>query len=508
MGRRAVPASMRAVPRVALLALAVGLVLADSSVVTLGLPAVLGDFDASPEGTSWVLTGYNLALAIAALPAAMLIRARGDAAMIARVGLVVFAFASGICALAPSLGVLIAARCLQGLGGAAVACAALPLLRDALGRPRGAAVWGAASAIGAALGPAAGGILTDLFSWEAIFAVQVPIALGCLLATVRPAPGRLDLEAGPQRLWGEHAEPDAERFARPEPRWQRGAGVRVEPTPAPAAEPEPPPAPVAAETPPEARSLLALAFLGAGLTAALFLLVLLLIAGWRREPITAALAVTVMPLAALLSSRIHPHAEARVRGAAGAVLVAGGLAALGLLPEATLAWTVAPQVLIGIGLGLSLGPLTEAALHDRHPLVIHGGWTIAARHAGVVAALALLTPIFTADLEDADDRAKASVVAHVLDTPIAATTKLALGLELAQRLDAADGEVPDIDPAFDAAQPSPEDAPAYARLKDAVEEELDRAATGAFERSFFVGAALALLAVVPLALPRPEASPA
>ena len=70
---RAAPASMRRVPRVALLALAVGLVLADGSVVALGLPDVLTDFRVSPEAVSWVLTGYNLALALAALPAALLL---------------------------------------------------------------------------------------------------------------------------------------------------------------------------------------------------------------------------------------------------------------------------------------------------------------------------------------------------------------------------------------------------------------------------------------------------
>jgi hypothetical protein len=73
--------------------------------------------------------------------------------------------------------------------------------------------------------------------------------------------------------------------------------------------------------------------------------VLLLISGWRHDPLTAAATVTVMPVAALIASRAGTAAEARVRGAAGAVLVAGGLAALGLLPSADLAWTVAPQIL-------------------------------------------------------------------------------------------------------------------------------------------------------------------
>src|SRR3954467_12849746 len=110
---------MGQVSRVALLALAVALVLADSSVVTLGLPSIVADLKTTPEGVSWVLTAYNLVLAIAALPAARLVGRRG-ATPVATAGLAVFAFASLVCAVAPSLGVLIAARCVQGLGGAAV----------------------------------------------------------------------------------------------------------------------------------------------------------------------------------------------------------------------------------------------------------------------------------------------------------------------------------------------------------------------------------------------------
>jgi MFS family permease len=188
--------------RVALLAIAVGLVLADSSVVTLGLPAVLEDFDASPTGVSWVLTSYNLVLALAAVPAALAARRAASDRALAAGGLAVFAFASLLCAVAPSLGTLIGARCLQGLGGAAVACGALALLVDATGsRARGAAVWGAAGALGAAVGPAVGGLLTEALSWEAIFAVQVPLALACLAGVLghpHPQRGQTPSRVGPQ----------------------------------------------------------------------------------------------------------------------------------------------------------------------------------------------------------------------------------------------------------------------------------------------------------------------
>jgi predicted MFS family arabinose efflux permease len=451
---------MAQVPRVALLALAVGLVLADSSVVTLGLPDVLAAFDATPSGASWVLTAYNLVLALAALPAAAL-AARVGAASLARVGLAVFAVASLGCAVAPSLGALVAARAVQGLGGAAVAVAALPLLVAATGdRARGTTAWAVAGAIGAAVGPAAGGLLTEALAWEAIFAVQVPVAVACL------------------------------------------AGVAVA---APAAPPAPPaaaPAPSGDASRPAVPALLALAALGAGLTAALFLLVLLLIAGWRASPLAAALTVTVMPLAALAAGRLGRGLDDRARGAAGAVLVAGGLAALGLLPEAGIAWTILPQALIGLGLGLSLDALTEAAVRGRAPLTTHGAWTIAARHAGIVVALALLTPLFTADLEREEERAEERGLALVLDAPIAPATKLSLGLALAERIDAEPGRVPDVGPAFAAAAPRPDpaDAPALDRLETRLDAELDRAATDAFSRAFLIGAVLAALAAVPLLL--------
>src|SRR5438067_304667 len=116
------------------------------------------------------------------------------------------------------------------------------------------------------------------------------------------------------------------------------------------------------------------------------------------------------------------------------VLIAGGLTGLALWPGAGLAWTVAPQLLVGLGLGLSVDSRTAAALRDRVPRALHGGWTIAARHAGVVVGLAILTPIFTADLRHAETPAKEAVASLVLDAPLPASTKLGLAEGLGRRL--------------------------------------------------------------------------
>src|SRR5919109_114134 len=96
-----------------LLGLAIGLALADSSVVTLALPEVLRDFDVELTTVAWVLTSYNLVLAVLAVPAAYVARRRPRASFVA--GALVFAGASLACALASSFGVLLAGRCVQAV---------------------------------------------------------------------------------------------------------------------------------------------------------------------------------------------------------------------------------------------------------------------------------------------------------------------------------------------------------------------------------------------------------
>jgi hypothetical protein len=244
---------------------------------------------------------------------------------------------------------------------------------------------------------------------------------------------------------------------------------------------------------------LALALLSAALTAALFLLVLLLVDGWAHSPAVAAVAVTAIPVSALAAGPVFRGVRVGTRSEAiaGSVLIAGGLTGLALLPGSELAWTLAPQVLIGLGLGLSVDSLTAAALRDRIPRALHGGWTIAARHAGVVLGIAILTPIFTADLRQAQTPAKEAIAGLVLDAPLPASTKLDLAEQLGRRLVAERGRVPDLRPAFKSLRLPPAQAPAAAALEHGLEDQLKRAATGAFRTAFLVAAGLALLALGP-----------
>jgi predicted MFS family arabinose efflux permease len=446
-------------PRLAALAIAVGLVLADSSIVVLALPRIYRELDTTVAGVTWVLVSFNLVMALAAVPAAHLARRVGPSRM-AAIGLAVFAGAGVACGLSAQLGTLIAARAVQAVGGAAAVTAVLELLPATVGSERRAvAVWATAGATGAALGPAIGGLLTELVSWQSIFLFQAPVAIAAAVPIFTVARH----EAATGVISGE----------------LRPAGR------------------------PHLLANLALAMVSAAIAAALFLLVLLLIEGWRLSPIGAAIVVSVMPLAAVAGARLGDRVpSARARAAAGAILIAGGLGGLALLPKALVVLTLPPQAMVGVGLALVLSALTETALAGRAPQAIHGGWTISARHAGVVVGLLALTPIFTADIAQQRHDAIDAGTAVILDSRVPPLTKIDLARKIESRLEEERGRVPTIGSAFEPLPGDPEERDQVVRLREELQDQLDRGATHAFSASFGLAAILGLLALIPIGLAR------
>jgi MFS family permease len=151
-------AKPRFVPRLAKAAAAtvvlasVAVAFADSSIVVLALPDLLGQFDVSIGSVAWVVTAYNLVLAIAAL-ALVRVAPRLEARRLALIGGMVFLVASLACAVAPGVWSLVACRAAQGLGAALLLLGALPLTRALASTPvRGSALWTGAGVFGAALG--------------------------------------------------------------------------------------------------------------------------------------------------------------------------------------------------------------------------------------------------------------------------------------------------------------------------------------------------------------------
>jgi MFS family permease len=430
-------------------AAAVAVAFADSSIVVLALPSIYGSFGASIVGVSWVITAYNLVVALAALALLPLLR-RVDIARMSRLGLALFGAGALGSAAAPDLAVLIACRCLQGVGAAMLLAGALSLLAALTGsRARSVALWTAAGTFGAAVGPALGGLLTQFLDWRAIFIVQVPLALLALVAA-RAA----------------HVEPEPAAVGRPR------VTVNV-----------------------------GLALVFGALVGALFLAVLLVITVWGLSPLAGAAVVSALPLAALAARRLAAELSPRLAACAGAGLLAAGLVALALLPAASTFVVGVALALCGTGLGLAVPTLTHAAIDPDDGVVRDGTITIGARHAGLVLALALLAPLLSHDLVQGGQQALLGGTKVILQGDAPLTKKIPIALDLRAELASAQkGVVPDLAAPFDQ-QGAQHDANLRA-MRDSLIATLEGAVTRGFRNAFALAALLALLALVPIALAR------
>jgi predicted MFS family arabinose efflux permease len=337
---------------------------------------VLADLHTSVVGLAAILFVYMAVLAVAALITAQ-VGGRIDARRLASGGFALVAVGGLVCALSPSLEVMLLGRVVGAAGGGACAVSSFELLE---GGGRGARAWLVASVLGLAAGPALGGVLTQLFDWRAIFIVQVPVAGAVsLLAYTWPAiVGRPPL--GQSRTAPSH-----------------GRISRVVAT-------------------------LALACISAALSAVLFLLVLVLIAGWSISPIRAAVAVSVLPVAAIVGACIP--GPAWWRAAAGSLLIGAGVLALAWIPQPDLWWTVAPQVLAGVGAGLALRALAGELLPQ--DTMARAGRLLGVRHAAVALVLIALGPLISHQLNAGIRQAQLQGTALVLDAKLSPAQKLRL----------------------------------------------------------------------------------
>ena len=181
----------------AITSLALFAVTLDRLVVATALPAIRTDLGARAADLEWTVNAYTLSFAVLLLTGSALGDRFGRRRMFT-IGVAVFTAGSAAAALAPSIGALIAARVLQGTGGALVTPLTLTMLSAVTPPARRGAVlgaWGGIGGIGAALGPLAGGALTGSAGWRAIFWLNVP--LGLALITLSRL--RLAESCGPRR---------------------------------------------------------------------------------------------------------------------------------------------------------------------------------------------------------------------------------------------------------------------------------------------------------------------
>ncbi len=441
--------------------LSIALAFADASVVVLALPQIVVRLHTSISHVTWVITAYNLSLivcTIAIVPFAARLASRP--ALVT--GLAVFGLASLGSGAAGDLTVLIVFRCVQGAGAALLVSASLPLLARA--GDTGSSLlhrWATTAAFGAAVGPAAGGILTQLFDWRAIFLAQAPVAA---VAAVTAIAGRLEPE-------GSELVDDAEQ--------QRADRDGLSPT----------------------LANVSLALLSAALIGALFLSTVLLINVWTLSPLGAAAALSLIPIATAITGHLVASRSLRLTAAVGSLVLAAGLVVLALITHHELFPALVALALCGTGLGLAFPSLTTVALETHGPLVARAARTVAAREGGLVLGLVLLTPILVNQLKGIQNQATPPITAVVTAAPVSLGTKLDLAGALeSAAAKAPQSQLPDLGPPFAhaAAAASASTRATLATLETQVEAIVVRAATHAFRRPLLICALLSVLALVPL----------
>jgi MFS family permease len=431
---------------------AVAVAFADASIVVLALPEVHSRFATSIVGVSWVITSYNLVVAVSAFGLIPVV-GRADLRKLTIAGLGLFCAGSAGCAASWSLPALIVFRCVQGAGAAMLLAGSLALLSALRGsRAGGVAIWIAAGTFGAALGPALGGSLTQLFDWRAIFVFQAPVALAALAVAVpsgaHPAAGR--------------------------------GGSR------------------------DVVANLGLALLFGALVGALFLSVLLLVTVWGRSPIAGAAVLSALPLAALAARRLSGELSAWMAACAGALLLAAGLVALGLLPATSTVIVALALALCGTGMGLAVPALTHRAVRPDEGLGHDGTVTIGARHAGLVLALIVVAPLLSHDLERGGRDALLGGAKVLLNADVPIREEVPIALDLRTALERAPrGTVPDLAQPFDRRGAAHDER--LRQVRDSLVAALQDALTRSFRRALVLCALLAALALVPILLSRRSA---
>ena len=172
------------IPRQAWLALGIStlvtfFVVIDISAVNVAFPSIERDLDTDRSTLSWIISGYNITVGALLLAFGRLADSIGRRKVFIP-GVALFMVGSALCGLAPSVGFLIGARVVQGVGGAVVAAAAFAVMLPEFPPARRSTAIGFAGAtgsLGALVGPAVGSLVIDAFNWRAIFWINVPLSL-------------------------------------------------------------------------------------------------------------------------------------------------------------------------------------------------------------------------------------------------------------------------------------------------------------------------------------------
>jgi EmrB/QacA subfamily drug resistance transporter len=386
----------------------------DATVVGIALPAIGREFQVGVAGLQWVVNAYTLTLAGLLLLAGAL-GDRYGRRRVFLVGVVWFGVTSALCGFAPSGGVLIAARALQGVGAALLTPGSLALLQASFvdeDRSRAIGAWSGLSGVATAIGPFLGGWLITVYSWRLVFFINIPLAIAVVAIAARHVPesrapwtgkpldvaGGLTVTAGLVGLTYGLIEGPARGWSSPAVVVSLVAGIAllaafvlVERH---AAEPL---LPLELFASAQFTAVNAVTFVVYGALGGVLLLlpvVLQVVAGF--SPLvagTALLPITVIMLAlsarsGALAARIGPRLQMSV----GPVVVAGGMLLLIRMGPNYLADVLPALLVFGLGLAITVAPLTSTALSaapTEHAGVASAVNNDVARAAGLIAVAVL-----------------------------------------------------------------------------------------------------------------------
>jgi EmrB/QacA subfamily drug resistance transporter len=392
----------------------------DSTVVNVALPTIGKELNTTLAGLQWVVTSYTLTLAGLILLGGAL-GDRFGRRRVFLIGVTWFAITSALCGLAPNIQVLIAARALQGIGGALLTPGSLAIIQSVFApddRPRAIGAWSGLGGVAGAIGPFLGGWIVGSIGWRWIFLINLPVAAAVLAVSIKHVPesrdptarGRFDIAGAVLTALALAGITDGLIEASSGTLLQSlvpalaglAAGVAfvlLERHRGRHPERVPPMLPLGIFSSRQFTAINVITFIVYGAMGAVFFLLVLtlqVVAGF--SPLQAGISLLPSTVAMLLlSSRAGALAQRygpRWLMTGGLLLAAAGLALLTRIgPQTSYVADVLPAVLLfGLGLSMTVAPLTATVLasaDERHAGVASGVNNATARAAGLLAVAGL-----------------------------------------------------------------------------------------------------------------------